>query len=975
MNNLNETYNTPKLIILQRYIFLLMLYATSLQLKGQFPMELRLTTQDGLPSNSVYRAIQDEEGIMWFCTEKGLAKFDGYEFTTFNTNNGLPHNDIFDIHLHDDKIWLSTFDSISYIKNEKVIGIKKPDELRAFSLYKYFFESDDMHLIYFPKAKKYYRIINDSLVLLELPLEERFLSIASEQNFTTNYYDPEENINYVRKYVNNKFEKKIPFQHDISDLKYENINIGERKYLFQKDSIFIWDGDFLKSYSYLDILGGTVDHYNIVEYKGIIVIYGKKNNYVLDKHLQILEGYDFLMDNDIRSFTIDDNNNFWTCGSEGVVFFLDKHVGCNSIKIKYKDDKYRSIIKDDQDNIYIATEDGRILEVTKKNRLVEKHAFDLSNVKDWQIDAQGKYCYILDKDVGIKKYNFSEKNSQEISFYEEDIEYSLKTFDLNKQGMMAIGYSYGLCLVKKDSLEKIFDKRTYGVKYQMDTLWIGTTQGLYKYYNNKEELVSLDVKEPYIKNIYLDDHNRIWAIPDRTGLYKIENGEYQNLSFLDDLYINRLRVDKNKNIWLATTNGLFFLDFDKNSNTYTRIKYGYSKGINSDNIADVEIVDNKVIAISDKVLYILDLDKRNKEKNTFFSFGKVEVNREDFSEKKLDNLHYTQNEIIVNYTCTSLDDFGKIQYQWKLEPTQNNWQSTKSRSLQFNSLAPNDYLLSIKTFDSNNELIHKEKSLAFTIRSPWYLTKWFLFLAAFIIIAAFLYYDQWRKNKEKKKIEIENVIQQQLYDLKLRAVRAQMNPHFIFNALNSIQKFIFLKSPEEANQYIVKFSKLMRMILESTNQSFTSLADEIYMLELYVSLEQLRFDNIFDYDIVVDPKLDRERTLIPSIMLQPFVENAINHGLAPRISKGKLSIRFYASNHNLICEIEDNGIGREESRKIRKSTHSSRALDIIKERKEILKESDNYIIDFIFEDLYNEKKESMGTKMILTLPLLLDYEQ
>jgi hypothetical protein len=934
---------------------------------------LSLTTQDGLPSNSVYRAVQDKEGVMWFCTEKGLSKFDGYEFTNFNTNNGLPHNDIFYIYLQDDKIWLSTFDSVAYIQNDKVIGVTKTDEIKDLSLYRYMFEGKDISLVYFQKARKYYRINNDSLVEFKLPSTHRIFSIVSDNEFSLIRYDSIHDTDYIVKYIDSKEVKQIEFEHDISILKYESIIIDNKKYLFEKDSVLIWDGNQLEGISYVEKWGEDPEHYKIVQYGGIIVLFGNKNSYVLDKDLNILKGYDFLLDNNNNSFTIDQNNNFWTCGSEGVRFYRNREIGSLSHEMPYEGDKFKVLVKGPSQQLYIATEDGRVMEITEQDQLVGKIALDLKNVKDMQIDKDGTYYYILDKSKGLIKYSFSKSDHNSYGKFLGNMNDSQKTFDLSADGDISIGYSFASKVIGKYGENQILSKRTYSVKYQEDTIWIGTTRGLYKYFDNHSELFSLDKREPYIKYIYLDNHNAIWAIPDRTGLYRIENGNYKNLTFLDDLYINKLRVDQDKNLWLATTSGLFQLKYDKSSDTYSRIKYGYSKGIDSENISDVEIRGNKVYAISDKMLYALDINQENRIKNTHFLFSNITVNQEEVEFDEISDLKYTENELIINYKCISLDDFGKVKYKWKLEPIYNEWQETKARTLQFNSLAPNSYNLKIKSFDSNDELIHKEETLSFIINSPWYLTKLFLILVGLFTIASFKAYDIWRKNKERKKLKLENTIQQQLYELKLRAVRAQMNPHFIFNALNSIQKFIFLRNPEEANEYIVKFSKLMRMILESTNERFTSISIELNMLEIYMSLEQLRFDNIFDFDIEVDPNLDRQNTFIPSIMLQPFVENAINHGLAPKESKGKLWLRFRLQSDNLICEIEDNGIGREKSKLLKKSTHTSRALSIIKERKEILKESDNYIIDFIFEDLYNDKKEPTGTKMVLTLPLIFDY--
>jgi LytS/YehU family sensor histidine kinase len=195
-----------------------------------------------------------------------------------------------------------------------------------------------------------------------------------------------------------------------------------------------------------------------------------------------------------------------------------------------------------------------------------------------------------------------------------------------------------------------------------------------------------------------------------------------------------------------------------------------------------------------------------------------------------------------------------------------------------------------------------------------------------------------------------------------------MNPHFIFNALNSIQSFIYNREPEEANQFIVQFAKLMRLILESTSKNFSYLKDEIELINLYVSLEQLRFNNKFEYKLNIDEDIYKKDIIVPSTILQPFVENAINHGIAPKTTKSILKINVTIKEDFLCCIIEDDGIGREEAARRKKSSHTSRAMNIIQERKQILKKRDNIDIDFNFEDLKNPIGTGTGTRVTILVP-------
>jgi len=166
----------------------------------------------------------------------------------------------------------------------------------------------------------------------------------------------------------------------------------------------------------------------------------------------------------------------------------------------------------------------------------------------------------------------------------------------------------------------------------------------------------------------------------------------------------------------------------------------------------------------------------------------------------------------------------------------------------------------------------------------------------------------------------------------------------------------------------------MRLILDSTNKKFISLSDEMKMINLYISLEQLRYDDIFKHELILDSDINPDISFIPSNILQPFIENAINHGLAPKQEGGVLNIRFLKEEKAIVCEIEDNGIGREKAQKLKKNNHISRALKMIVERIDILKQQEKYNIDLTFTDLKDVMGKSLGTKVTLKLPNNYDSE-
>lgn len=245
----------------------------------------------------------------------------------------------------------------------------------------------------------------------------------------------------------------------------------------------------------------------------------------------------------------------------------------------------------------------------------------------------------------------------------------------------------------------------------------------------------------------------------------------------------------------------------------------------------------------------------------------------------------------------------------------------------------------------------------------------FLAIFALIVIFATLLFIRRRKQKERLK---ELDLNRKISDMKLVALRSQMNPHFIFNCINTTQNFVLHSEKEAAYDYLSKFAKLLRIVLENSDQTFISLEDELKHLRLYIELEQIRFEKKFQFSLDIDPELENGVFEIPSMMIQPFVENSILHGLMNKTeSNGILKIQLKKKGELIHCFIEDNGVGREKAMEIKqqkKKFYKSTALPNIEERLEIIEKNTGLSIDLNIEDLF-EDVEPIGTVVRLSLPL------
>lgn len=239
----------------------------------------------------------------------------------------------------------------------------------------------------------------------------------------------------------------------------------------------------------------------------------------------------------------------------------------------------------------------------------------------------------------------------------------------------------------------------------------------------------------------------------------------------------------------------------------------------------------------------------------------------------------------------------------------------------------------------------------------------------FILLSAAVIFILYRRN-QKQKIEQSN-LNTKIAETKMIALKAQMNPHFIFNCINTAQNFVVNNQKEQAYEYLSNFARLLRMVMENSAKTYIPLEDEIKQLRLYMELEAIRFSNKFSYSIHIDPQLEEGVFEIPGMIMQPLVENAIGHGLINRNDdKGELHLSLTLSGNNILCEITDNGVGREKAAEIKSQKnirYQSAAIPNIKERISILQNENNSDIKLEIEDVIADHQIA-GTKVILLMP-------
>jgi sensor histidine kinase YesM len=279
--------------------------------------------------------------------------------------------------------------------------------------------------------------------------------------------------------------------------------------------------------------------------------------------------------------------------------------------------------------------------------------------------------------------------------------------------------------------------------------------------------------------------------------------------------------------------------------------------------------------------------------------------------------------------------------------------------VQYANLSPGTYTILLRAANANGDFANDNITIHFIIHPPFWKTNWFLALV--VLLAGFFIY--WLFRRRVNIVKRKAALQQQMSELEMKALRAQMNPHFIFNSLNSIQECIVTKNTDAAYNYLSQFSKLVRRILENSGKEMVPLKEEQELMQWYLSLEQLRFTDEFTFSIqnnCSNPQIE-----IPSMIVQPFIENALWHGLANKQGKKIISLVFNDDNTGIAIEISDNGIGRKAAALLpRRPDKQSMGLDITKER--LQNYSHTSSIEII--DLLDTNGNAGGTKVIIHLP-------
>jgi hypothetical protein len=950
-------------------------------MQAQQPVSIHITEKDGLPDNEFYNILEDSKGYIWLAADKGLFRFDGTEYKKFQ---------------HPEQIGLSVFQlkedengAIWYVNLSNQVFFIQDEKITLFNNYNSEFKGNLTNL----------RVAND-LLILSFYMKIIIININTKEIV----YKEEANLDGTNLFIEPSIYKNdlyFGIEGDLIKLDLLNFKktitsfMPENSYFFQNSTssiigenlvLFVSNENGMSFYSRtnkfdskITKLKANFNSNRIVSAKVIDnqIWYSTKNGmYVCQIEKDSLVVKRHLFPNQFVTDVVKDKHaNYWFTTLNNSVFIVP-NIEINHVSIPLIGDKIKRTQLGKNNELLISTISPAIYKYSFPSEKIQSFKFNNNPEIFFSRYFNNKYEVHTTTD----KYEFNEAlkitNSTSSIGSLKDIKNinSLYTLSAHSNYIRIIDIAKHKVVYKKDIRGNVVFYNA-----EEDLRCFATINGLLildKDY--KEEVITYNGKQLYINSITQTSDGVLWCSSFKSGLFAIKNKKViRHITETKGLLSNTNRLIKatGNNLWIAGDNGIQY--FNTKDNSFKNLTK--NEGIVSYNYNGLEIIENNVFVSSpEQIIYFNEKDVFKPYNTPEVFFTNVSINNEKQELKPNYTLKEDASSISISYNAIGFKTNTNGQFEYRLLGLDKNWVETKNgvTDVQYNGLSEGVYTFQIRNI-TVNKTESKTKVISFLVYKPFWEKTWFFILIFLLVILTIsLVYRRIIRNKEEEKntllkqLEVKN----ELIGLKLENLRSQMNPHFVFNALNSIQDYIINNQKNLAGDYLGKFADLMRVYLEQSNRGKITLEEEQNTLQKYLELEKLRFEDSLNYSVDIANNLDAEIISIPTMLVQPYVENALKHGLFHKKNSRTLQVSFSKNSQDIIqCVIEDNGIGRKKAKEInqkRPKSHKSFGLQATNKRLDLLNYGRTNKIGVNIKDLYDDMNNATGTRVVLTIPII-----
>lgn len=939
-----------------------------------------LGAEEGLTSNNIFNIQQHANGLIYVTTQNGIYQYDGYNFIKLKLN-GVINNVLQNSYLIDNEIFIS-------VRNEGVATLDlETNKLNYKDGFKFKNNSD-----YFIITKNYAFVLLSGIKLSIINLSTKKIttdSLLKAENRTFCIFKTKNNKVYAGKAnglyeITNGIEQKIAIStsnfpvYSICEKENGELVLGSsNKFIIVKNNTI--SNEIIPKYTQASktfLFGGekSINKLVVDKYDRIWFTSYPDDNLYLQINNSTFNVFDIL---DIPSTLInsiykDKNENIWVgTFTDGLFYIQNTPYNSYSFNLRNKPLSINQVLLH-KNLLVAATSNGLYgLNITTNQSKIISKADDvfpdpISGLKE----LDNTIYYFKKSQFEMSKSSFL--TDKELLKFEPII--TNLQYTLNKQDVIIADRFSNLLLTNtnstkiKDTLISFPNYRTSinTILKQNDTLFVGTNEGLYVYdFKSKKYYFSTKKFTKYKINDLKLINNQIFIAHDG-GLTNYSLGKLHES--IDNFQLNSInKIEFNNNcIWLATPMGLLIC----NDKLKPLQLFDKTFGLQSNNINDISFYKNKVLISTSRGVSVIDTNliyKTNAQIKPV-KIDNIVVNGEDIKTNLTTiKLNPNQNDVSIFFISPYFNKPNKQFFRYKVN--QSLWKNLDNSVCNLGNLDGGISTIEIQT--SLNKIIWSQ-STTITFDKEKALSNANLIYIGIIVVGLFLIaFVSWIILKRIKINSLKRLQDEQKMNLlKHQAMNSLLSPHFIFNSLTSIQNYINTNNSLKASEYLAKFSRLIRMIIEKASQSEISLNDELTRLKYYLELEKERFKNKFDYEIKIDEKINLVETKIPNMIIQPHVENCIIHGILPKLIHGNLLIEFMQISLNtLVIKIEDDGIGLIKAKEHAKTGHKSLGTSTIKNILEINSKITGLKQEVTMIDKSTLNQNTTGTIITITLSL------
>lgn len=937
---------------------------------------------DGLAGSTVYCITQDKDGFLWMGTESGVSRFDGTHFRNFTTRDGLPDLEVLEMFADShNRIWMAPFRKAVCYYYKGRFHTKENDSL--------------LHALHFRGNVERFAedragdiLIQESNRLHVLYKDGRLLEIDSIHG------RPIQHCHAVSRSRDGNF--LVQESDSIYTLRDGRFTASYFIYLHEPNTIsnFIYlSPDMVVWRTHRDEAGilslvtGAIRiipfhyfHYSQVNYSIVndTVVYSNESTGTTEYTLNGGPGHRFLEGAEVSRAFVDDEGNTWFTTIGRGIYRL------NSAELRSINDLHQASY-DACAVTSIKKVGNTLLLGSNRNSIFRLHLPDMAIQGQYMLSSEEKKRVLFIDSVSRGRLFYGTDNCLQMTGPRSQDNIArpcnVKAAMLKPDGKILVGSGNGFYLVDPDHFmdaDTLLRERTTTVFCTHDSIYIGTLNGLYLMTaDGRMQWLGKDI--PFLRQRIAamtgSGDGVLWISSyDDAGIIGLKNGRiWRTIGSQQGLTsdICRTLTLQNDYLWVGTDKGLNKVSLSLPDSPV--MQYTSFDGLGS-NVINAVFVDSPMVYVGTPAgLSYFNERRINPHSSCRLSWLDIlGSGRSLLGDTAGIRLPYNQNNIHFEYAGISYTSAGRMTYQYRLLGLDTAWKFTHETFLDYPTLPSGKYQLEIIAINKFN-VRSKPKILPFEVATPFWRTGWFATVAALFLISATWFLVTLRIRHIRKRQEEEEALARRMRETEHMALQAQMNPHFIFNCLNSIQQYIFDQDIFAANKYITGFSKLIRATLHNSSQSFITLADEVSYLFTYLSLEKVRFKEKMDYTIEVAPEINQETMMIPPMMIQPYVENSMRHGLRHKVnSRGRIWIRMSVAESHLIVVIEDNGIGREKAASYKTVEHieyQSKGMSLTANRIGLINTLYGEGIGVEVLDLKDSDGRPLGTRVVMKFPL------